>query len=108
MTGAGLGRPWSGAWHARERVLSWFDRHIDRWVRRPTPMALAGMGAMACTVLLMARVLAPSAADEWRARGMTVKAPGTALRVFCAAPGHALRELAPGHTCPPGAVLAFA
>ncbi|WP_224368775.1 hypothetical protein [Hyalangium versicolor] len=53
-------------------------------------------------------VLIPPHESEWRVRGAGTVAPDAVLRLFCAAPEHSLRELAPGQACPPGARLAFA
>ncbi|QQR43885.1 hypothetical protein JKA73_33565 [Myxococcus xanthus] len=73
-------------------------------------LALLG-GALAAVFLAV--VLVPTATTtpgEFVARGEgTAPAPpGVALRIFCATPGQALRELHAGDACRAGAMLAFA
>ncbi|MFP2926960.1 hypothetical protein ACLESO_17525 [Pyxidicoccus sp. 3LG] len=69
-------------------------------------LALLG-GALAA--VFMAMVLAPSTPkDEFGVRGGGTPSLGVALRVFCATPGQALRELHASESCRAGAMLAFA
>ena len=70
----------------------------------PILLSLGGVAVVTCLVLMVA----PAQVSEWQVRGAKNKMPIAVLRIFCAAPGQALRELGPGHACPPGGRLAFA
>lgn len=69
-------------------------------------LALLG-GALAAAFLAV--VLVPATdTHEFGVRGAGTPPPGVALRIFCATPGQALRELHAGDSCRAGAMLAFA
>ncbi|WP_426755283.1 hypothetical protein [Myxococcus sp. Y35] len=71
-------------------------------------LALLG-GALAAVFLAVVLVpTATKAPGEFVARGEGTAPPGVALRLFCATPGQALRELHAGDACRAGAMLAFA
>jgi hypothetical protein len=104
----------------------------SRWSSWPLLLMVAGAVAVAC--LLVVRMLPQE--PEWQVQGegrtaltghippvsgrtaptgyippvsgRASVAPAAVLRVFCAVPGKALRELNAGQTCPPRARLAFA
>ncbi|WP_238540000.1 hypothetical protein [Corallococcus macrosporus] len=80
------------------------EQTLSRW----PSLALLG-GALAAVFLAV--VLVPSASNtlgEFTSRGEGTAPPSVALRIFCATPGQALRELHAGDACRAGAMLAFA
>ncbi len=71
-------------------------------------LALLG-GALAAVFLAVVLVPATSTVPgEFVSRGEGTVPPSVALRIFCATPGQALRELHAGDACRAGAMLAFA
>ncbi|HZI13494.1 MAG TPA: hypothetical protein VE153_24145 [Myxococcus sp.] len=96
LTEAGLAAALAAAAPAEEAPARW------------PSLAMLG-GALAAVFLAV--VVVPQvrqADDEFGVRGTGQPPPGVALRVFCATPGHPLRELHAGDACRAGATLAFA